>query len=277
MSLPTVSDHKDTKFWNQFTTIFKNFYLCFDCFRSQRYKILKPIHNTRRWEKRKKRTVSDHKDTKFWNQFTTSTHCPCFCRYCFRSQRYKILKPIHNLYFCNWILNLLFQITKIQNFETNSQQRITKVTLITKLFQITKIQNFETNSQPKFDAKFCLLTVSDHKDTKFWNQFTTVTGQILIKNPLFQITKIQNFETNSQLELNNLLFCFTVSDHKDTKFWNQFTTWTLVTAHGKILFQITKIQNFETNSQLPWKHLVQRTTVSDHKDTKFWNQFTTKR
>ena len=60
---------------------------------------------------------------------------------CFRSQRYKILKPIHNRTLTKYLNNLLFQITKIQNFETNSQH--------------TDIEDLK------------LKTVSDHKDTKF--------------------------------------------------------------------------------------------------------------
>ena len=194
--------------------------------------------------------------------------------YCFRSQRYKILKPIHNNPISSASNALLFQITKIQNFETNSQL----------------IGRFS----------HCISTVSDHKDTKFWNQFTTVPFLGVQDYLLFQITKIQNFETNSQLEwllVHCLLYCFrsqrykilkpihnlqhmylnthfTVSDHKDTKFWNQFTTsetyfseteYCFRSQRYKILkpihnrnalsaaypelFQITKIQNFETNSQ----------------------------
>ncbi len=142
------------------------------CFRPQRYKILKPIHNTiisifLPWT-----TVSDHKDTKFWNQFTTIFLFFKLLLHCFRPQRYKILKPIHNTGAVGkkWIK--LFQTTKIQNFETNSQHNsLTPLQTLycfrpqrykilkpihnesndgysqTVLFQTTKIQNFETNSQ----------------------------------------------------------------------------------------------------------------------------------
>ena len=121
-----------------------------NCFRSQRYKILKPIHNTFLIASIVIITVSDHKDTKFWNQFTTTLHPPIEVwklfqitkiqnfetnsqpgdfyltpRWnCFRSQRYKILKPIHNFTEAVRKLLRLFQITKIQNFETNSQQML---------------------------------------------------------------------------------------------------------------------------------------------------------
>ena len=120
-------------------------------------------------------------------------------RDCFRSQRYKILKPIHN------------------------EVRFEHGCFL--LFQITKIQNFETNSQHLRDLTFFEITVSDHKDTKFWNQFTTCSIFFSFQHLLFQITKIQNFETNSQQVGNTFGLALTVSDHKDTKFWNQFTTW----------------------------------------------------
>ena len=275
--LNTVSDHKDTKFWNQFTTTNHLEVQINHCFRPQRYKILKPIHNQFALQSKQGLTVSDHKDTKFWNQFTTMLFAQLLVLHCFRPQRYKILKPIHN---CTLIICAIN------------------------------------------------LTVSDHKDTKFWNQFTTSPWFSRHLTALFQTTKIQNFETNSQQLFDWLRNCFncfrpqrykilkpihnnlikanlkgaTVSDHKDTKFWNQFTTPAPVYRLQHLLFQTTKIQNFETNSQrfVIWKipviycfrpqrykilkpihntlflEIEGKFTVSDHKDTKFWNQFTTR-
>ncbi len=161
----TVSDHKDTKFWNQFTTKKLTFVVVDYCFRPQRYKILKPIHNKVFKNALTASTVSDHKDTKFWNQFTTKGCVVPFVKNCFRPQRYKILKPIHN------------------QFPTKKKQAW--------LFQTTKIQNFETNSQPLSTTPIYLYTVSDHKDTKFWNQFTTYRKVQASEYALFQTTKIQ--------------------------------------------------------------------------------------
>ena len=92
------------------------------CFRQQRYKFLKAIHN--HWVDTLISTfvVSDNKDTNFWKQFTTAMLTYKTHNCCFRQQRYKFLKAIHNK---NGLLPetfMLFQTTKIQIFESNSQR-----------------------------------------------------------------------------------------------------------------------------------------------------------
>mgnify|MGYP007011719153 CR=1 FL=1 len=169
---------------------------------------------------------------------------------CFRSQRYKILKPIHNKIYLVFLPKTLFQITKIQNFETNSQQLAKMLHIDINCFRSQRYKILKPIHNVSMLQTTPLNTVSDHKDTKFWNQFTTTPLTLLQIPSLFQITKIQNFETNSQhcsnlsnawyycfrsqrykilKPIHNLSCCFlflnsTVSDHKDTKFWNQFTT-----------------------------------------------------
>ena len=195
---------------------------------------------------------------------------------CLRIQRYKLLKAIHNL---------------------------------------------------RFTPILRAMVVSDYKDTNFWKQFTTAATFIYFSVWLFQTTKIQTFESNSQqrdMRQSNLFCCFrlqrykllkaihnrvmkgilldsVVSDYKDTNFWKQFTTAVYVLPTSLRLFQTTKIQTFESNSQLilqrsnaiigcfrlqRYKLLkaihngdVKRTkpisVVSDYKDTNFWKQFTT--
>ena len=172
-----------------------------------------------------------------------------------------------------------------------------------------------------------IKVVSDYKDTNFWKQFTTKGAKGSKKSALFQTTKIQTFESNSQrltdwlplvascfrLQRYKLLKAIhnfeyflawaltVVSDYKDTNFWKQFTTLKELGLVVIMLFQTTKIQTFESNSQLcrivqllgyccfrlqrykllkaihntaagvDESHIV----VSDYKDTNFWKQFTT--
>ena len=144
------------------------------------------------------------------------------------------------------------------------------------LFQITKIQNFETNSQLIPAILLHVDTVSDHKDTKFWNQFTTIIRHYSLKFVLFQITKIQNFETNSQHFNDNLFHNKTVSDHKDTKFWNQFTTAFALAFSTVNCFRSQRYKILKPIHNWCKVRLCHYQTVSDHKDTKFWNQFTTR-
>ena len=117
--------------------------------------------------------------------------------------------------------------------------------------------------------------VPDYKDTNFWKQFTTNEQKGSLNRLLFQTTKIQTFESNSQpsilrpmaesccfrlqrykllkaihnLTRNMANRIFVVSDYKDTNFWKQFTTRPCDKSRQGGLFQTTKIQIFERNSQ----------------------------
>ena len=169
---------------------------------------------------------------------------------CFRLQRYKLLKAIHN--------------------------RTSHVLIV-------------------------LYVVSDYKDTNFWKQFTTTIIILSQKRMLFQTTKIQTFESNSQLYPradNHLLCCFRLQRYKLLKAIHNHPQ---VGRCSFALFQTTKIQTFESNSQ-PYRPLgiimiscfrlqrykllkaihnrdhklcYNRAVVSDYKDTNFWKQFTT--
>ena len=66
---------------------------------------------------------------------------------CFRLQRYKFLKAIHNGAGAATSFEVLFQTTKIQIFESNSQPAPASASPPPWLFQTTKIQIFESNSQ----------------------------------------------------------------------------------------------------------------------------------
>ena len=144
---------------------------------------------------------------------------------------------------------------------------------------------------------------------------------------MFAVTKIQIFESNSQLNrspvflprrcspsqrykflkaIHNRTVIFTrksldVRRHKDTNFWKQFTTLLRYILEEKVMFAVTKIQIFESNSQqgriilgviwwcspsqrykfLKAIHNLPASTASfnwdvrRHKDTNFWKQFTT--
>ena len=143
--------------------------------------------------------------------------------------------------------------------------------------------------------------VSDYKDTNFWKQFTTSTGNSSIHCKLFQTTKIQTFESNSQhkaIRQNAQARCFrlqrykllkaihnssasvlhvlqVVSDYKDTNFWKQFTTY----KRGfRRLYSCFRLQRYKLLKAIhnDGDHGGSlRVVVSDYKDTNFWKQFTT--
>ena len=323
-----VSDYKDTNFWKQFTTpytfganiisLFQTTKIqtfesnsqqrdmkqsnLFCCFRLQRYKFLKAIHNRCAIFVFQLNVVSDHKDTNFWKQFTTIVLRSCTFR-------------------------LLFQTTKIQTFESNSQPAICFSSGPPSCFRLQRYKLLKAIHNACTLGYFVLRVVSDYENTNFWKQFTTRIWTAKTAQKLFQTTKIQTFESNSQpcsicraaspccfrlqryillKAIHNAFWAIccarvVVSDYKDTNFWKQFTTSMYAVCTSKLLFQTTKIQTFESNSQqrsryngricrcfrlqrykllkaihnaAGWQHHV-ALVVSDCKYTNFWKQFTT--
>ena len=220
------------------------------CFRLQRYKFLKAIHNAPSHPVSRVTVVSDYKDTNFWKQFTTV-----------EALTVTVL--------------LLFQTTKIQIFESNSQPKVLGGQRFTGCFRLQRYKFLKAIHNVPVRKKNNSSVVSDYKDTNFWKQFTTIKEFYQELGGLFQTTKIQIFESNSQhkeARLPRYVCCFrlqrykflkaihninnqnaivlaVVSDYKDTNFWKQFTTTWSCSTHSTSLFQTTKIQIFESNSQ----------------------------
>ena len=114
------------------------------------------------------------------------------------------------------------------------------------------------------------------KDTIFWKQITTYSTRWNKLKKLFIRSKIQFFESKSQLIISNYIFqpcClsdqrynFLKANHnvpfkpspktsvvyqiKDTIFWKQITTWQSLLSGMMLLFIRSKIQFFESKSQL---------------------------
>ena len=194
--------------------------------------------------------VSDNKDTNFWKQFTTLA----------------VVSPS---------IFELFQTTKIQIFESNSQQDNVKHRSGTGCFRQQRYKFLKAIHNLVCSRIQSITVVSDNKDTNFWKQFTTWSKNDTELLSLFQTTKIQIFESNSQRiiwknirlkrcfrqqrykflkAIHNLMYSLTswywvVSDNKDTNFWKQFTTVPTFKNKFLLLFQTTKIQIFESNSQ----------------------------
>ena len=145
---------------------------------------------------------------------------------------------------------MLFQTTKIQIFESNSQLGAWCPHAAASCFRQQRYKFLKAIHNHVIDSVPGYIVVSDNKDTNFWKQFTTIAKNTSKNYLLFQTTKIQIFESNSQLQeradgrhircfrqqrykflkaIHNLSKLFTangtvVSDNKDTNFWKQFTT-----------------------------------------------------
>ena len=57
---------------------------------------------------------------------------------CFRLQRYKLLKAIHNAKLKESHKDVLFQTTKIQTFESNSQRAIEEIAKFNRCFRLQR-------------------------------------------------------------------------------------------------------------------------------------------
>jgi len=118
---------------------------------------------------------------------------------------------------------------------------------------------------------------------------------------LFRISKISTFESNSQHIEMPEVYIQVVPNIKDINFWEQFTTMYRVKPPLCLLFRISKISTFESNSQLaliwgshrwrcseyqryqllraihncPLSTCNNQYVVPNIKDINFWEQFTT--
>ena len=165
--------------------------------------------------------------------------------------------------------------SKIQIFESNSQLINSINPIYNCCFRCQRYKFLKAIHNTTINTFSTALVVSDVKDTNFWKQFTTPLQWRSIRNQLFPMSKIQIFESNSQHQYLKPFFvncCFrcqrykflkaihnhnlhisfynqVVSDVKDTNFWKQFTTTDRITCVTILLFPMSKIQIFESNSQ----------------------------
>ena len=113
------------------------------------------------------------KDTKFWKQFTT---CLCF----------------------HQALRWLFVVSKILSFESNSQLPLVCIGISYVVCRIKDTKFWKQFTTATYLPLLGVVVVCRIKDTKFWKQFTTNPLGIPLIPPLFVVSKILSFESNSQ-------------------------------------------------------------------------------
>ena len=169
------------------------------------------------------------------------------------------------------------------------------------LFLMSKIRTYESNSQQQAFEDGNKIVVPDVKDTNLWEQFTTCKTPHSNRKQLFLMSKIRTYESNSQLTFGAWKRRMVVPDVKDTNLWEQFTTTMPWCNYWFLLFLMSKIRTYESNSQQPaggretewgcsWcqRYELMRAihnvgyistlpinVVPDVKDTNLWEQFTT--
>ena len=195
------------------------------CLSSQRYNFLKANHNIESIAEETPSVVYQVKDTIFWKQITTR-------------RTVKIRQQ--------W----LFIKSKIQFFESKSQPYICALCLSKCCLSSQRYNFLKANHNPPTTIPVSETVVYQVKDTIFWKQITTTPERMTNVNSLFIKSKIQFFESKSQLFfrlidkdrgcLSSQRYNFLKANHnswskviaslkvvyqvKDTIFWKQITT-----------------------------------------------------
>ena len=247
------------------------------CSEYQRYQLLRAIHNYLFRQRCPQYVVPNIKDINFWEQFTT----------------------INQIGLWQW---LLFRISKISTFESNSQLVVIYIVTGISCSEYQRYQLLRAIHNPATAYNHNLEVVPNIKDINFWEQFTTASILFGSAFLLFRISKISTFESNSQLTVQEIMIDKVVPNIKDINFWEQFTTNRTITITANPLFRISKISTFESNSQLNsmdkfigkgcseyqryqllraiHNEIRKGTTtwcvVPNIKDINFWEQFTTR-
>ena len=120
-----------------------------------------------------------------------------------------------------------------------------------------------------------LSVVYQIKDTIFWKQITTQSGWNNKYDLLFIRSKIQFFESKSQLVWHTLLFFLVVYQIKDTIFWKQITTGCVFVAITVCCLSDQRYNFLKANHNIVWNWMVNSSVVYQIKDTIFWKQITT--
>ena len=201
----------------------------------------------------------------------------CFCETCSCSeyQRYQLLRAIHNLSSSIRLLILLFRISKISTFESNSQpwQTLTKYAMSCseyqryqllraihncrqckriqhRLFRISKISTFESNSQQCEKEGRKYTRCSEYQRYQLLRAIHNTNSYLAVSMLLFRISKISTFESNSQLN-----FSFELSFNSCSEYQR---------------YQLLRAIHNEG-----WRLRMANEVVPNIKDINFWEQFTT--
>ena len=194
-----VRQNKDTIFWKQITTSYHIYIILLLLFVRTKIQFFesKSQPNPRLWYANF--VVRQNKDTIFWKQITTRV-----------DKRNNAIA--------------LFVRTKIQFFESKSQPIVVCIAPATCCSSEQRYNFLKANHNCRRQKKARRNVVRQNKDTIFWKQITTGERTLSAEEQLFVRTKIQFFESKSQLVLIVNQLTKVVRQNKDTIFWKQITT-----------------------------------------------------
>ena len=146
---------------------------------------------------------------------------------------------------------MLFQIPKVQTFESQSQRMAALQTATNCCSRYQRYKLLRANHNLFIGLEFVLHVVPDTKGTNFWEPITTDLGVYHSIILLFQIPKVQTFESQSQLLCNYLRLYRSCSR-----------------------YQRYKLLRANHNKNEP--NTAQKAVVPDTKGTNFWEPITTR-
>ena len=171
------------------------------------------------------RVVYQIKDTIFWKQITTESNGV-------------------------GLAAVLFIRSKIQFFESKSQP-LTNVQKEKRSCLSDQRYNFlKANHNTMLIAWTLWNVVYQIKDTIFWKQITTCCGAYIGVSGCLSDQRYNFLKANHNLEVRKPFPCQVVYQIKDTIFWKQITTVLVKDFSANSLFIRSKIQFFESKSQL---------------------------
>ena len=196
-------------------------------------------------------------------------------RGCLSSQRYNFLKANHNLLPLSLsIAPVVYQVKDTIFWKQITTYCILHIATIA-LFIKSKIQFFESKSQLKQLVYYLTKVVYQVKDTIFWKQITTAQSLCNLTSLLFIKSKIQFFESKSQQQPKKVQKLMSCLSSQRYNFLKANHNCGLVHFKRLQLFIKSKIQFFESKSQLYQNRWDIPKVVYQVKDTIFWKQITT--
>ena len=218
------------------------------CLSDQRYNFLKANHNCRLSCQTSLLVVYQIKDTIFWKQITTLTLHVRHQSRCLSDQRYNFLKANHNSN--TWVLYLsrLFIRSKIQFFESKSQQLIIVSAFIRVVYQIkdTIFWKQITTGHKQLTNVYCCLSDQRYNFLKANHNSLLLLVYIC---QLFIRSKIQFFESKSQLMKTHWKAATSCLSDQRYNFLKANHNRVPLFVRNTALFIRSKIQFFESKSQ----------------------------
>ena len=165
--------------------------------------------------------------------------------------------------------------SKIRTYESNSQPKERYWDFVIRCSWCQRYELMRAIHNNRRGQYICDCVVPDVKDTNLWEQFTTLPLRLSLSVRCSWCQRYELMRAIHNIEDNIPNVEAVVPDVKDTNLWEQFTTYFGSIFWVLMLFLMSKIRTYESNSQLKKLGGSTGAVVPDVKDTNLWEQFTT--